>query len=70
MQQLSKTDYISPLYRIYFRSQKRKIDSCELLKYQHDFKHTNMMQYSLHCFIMDQYPKIKADIDVMKAAFN
>lgn len=55
-------------------AKKSKIDNCELLKYQHDFKYTDVMQYSLHCLIMDQSPEIKADVDklvdVMKATFT
>lgn len=55
-------------------AKKRKINNCELLKYQHDFRHSGVMLYSLHCFLMDQLPEIKADIDklldVMKTTFT
>ncbi|CAH1993730.1 unnamed protein product [Acanthoscelides obtectus] len=46
----------------------RKLQHCELIKY--DFKHSNVMRYSLHCFIMDQPPKIQAEVDIMKTTFN
>ncbi|CAK1585692.1 unnamed protein product [Parnassius mnemosyne] len=80
VQQMSKKEVphrpsSSALYTEFIsEAKKRKIDNCELLKYQHDFKHSNVMQYSLHCLVMDQSPEIKADvdkfIDVMKATFT
>lgn len=55
-------------------AKKRKIDNCELVKYRHDFKHGGVMRYSLHCFIMDQAPEVKVDvekiIEVMKSTFT
>ncbi|XP_072934877.1 uncharacterized protein [Epargyreus clarus] len=55
-------------------AKRRKIDSCELLKYQHSFQYTSVMQYSLHCFIINQSQKIKNDVDqlveAMKATFT
>ncbi|KAJ8909481.1 hypothetical protein NQ315_015411, partial [Exocentrus adspersus] len=56
------------------RLKRRKIDNCELLKYQLDFKHNDVMQFSMHCFIMEQSPEIQANIDnlvdVMKVTFT
>lgn len=55
-------------------AKKRKINTCELLKYQHNFKHTGVMQYSLHWFMTNQPEEIKIDIeklvDAMKTIFN
>lgn len=41
----------------------RNITKCELLKYQNDFKHKDVMQYSLHCFLMNQSEETSADVD-------
>jgi len=55
-------------------AKKRKIDNCELLKYQHDYKHSNVMQYSLHCFIINQSSETKSDVnklvDEIRATFT
>lgn len=55
-------------------AKKRKIGNCELLKYQHDFKHNDVMQYSLHSFMMGQSSEVIANVDklvdVMKATFT
>ncbi|CAH1992205.1 unnamed protein product [Acanthoscelides obtectus] len=80
VQQMSKKEVphrpsASALYTDFvLEAKKRKLQHCELIKYQDDFKHSNVMRYSLHCFIMDQPPKIQADVDnlvdIMKTTFN
>ncbi|CAH1982574.1 unnamed protein product [Acanthoscelides obtectus] len=80
MQQISKKEVphrpsTSALHTNFIlEAKKRKLQHCELIKYQDDFKHSNVMRYSLHCFIMDQPPKIQADVDnlvdIMKTTFN
>ncbi|CAH1961609.1 unnamed protein product [Acanthoscelides obtectus] len=80
VQQMSKKEVphrpsTSALYTDFvLEAKKRKLQHCELIKYQDDFKHSNVMRYSLHCFIMDQPPKIQADVDnlvdIMKTTFN
>ncbi|CAH2001287.1 unnamed protein product [Acanthoscelides obtectus] len=80
VQQMSKKEVphrpsTSALYTDFvLEAKERKLQHCELIKYQDDFKHSNVMRYSLHCFIMDQPPKIQADVDnlvdIMKTTFN
>ncbi|CAH2104028.1 unnamed protein product [Euphydryas editha] len=80
VQQMSKKEVphrpsTSALYTEFIsEAKKREINNCELLKYQHDFKHRDVMQYSLHCFIINQSQEIKADVeklvDFMKATFT
>ncbi|XP_063547176.1 uncharacterized protein LOC134754765 [Cydia strobilella] len=51
-------------------AKKRKIENCELLKYQDDFTHTGVMQYSLHCLFMDLPPQIEQDVDQVIEKFK
>ncbi|CAH2011300.1 unnamed protein product [Acanthoscelides obtectus] len=64
----------SALYTDFILEAKKKLQHCDLIKYQDDFKHSNVMRYPLHCFIMNQPPKIQADVDnlvdIMKTTFN
>ncbi|KAL4713327.1 hypothetical protein ACJJTC_012399 [Scirpophaga incertulas] len=54
----------SDLYNEFIsEAKKKKIENCELLKYQHDFKYSTFKQFSLHYFLMDQSPQIKNDVD-------
>ena len=46
-------------------AKKRKIKNCELVKYQNDFKHSDVRQYSLHHFLIVQNEEIKRDIKKM-----
>jgi hypothetical protein len=65
----------SALYNEFISEAKmRKIDNCELLKYQDDFKHFGIMQYSLQCFMIDQPSEIKTNldklVDIIKKTFT
>lgn len=55
-------------------AKKQKVDTCKLLKYQHDLKHTGVMQYSLHSFMTNQCQEFKINVnklvEVMKATFT
>ncbi|GBP65787.1 hypothetical protein EVAR_30845_1 [Eumeta japonica] len=46
-----------------YEAKRKKIENCELLKYQHDFKDSTVKQYSLHYLMMDQSSQIKEDVD-------
>ncbi|KAI8439312.1 hypothetical protein MSG28_013143 [Choristoneura fumiferana] len=80
VQQMSKKEVphrpsSSALYDEFItEAKKRKIDNCELLKYQDDFRHSGIMKYSLHCLLLDQTPEIKNNvdklIDLMKTSFT
>ncbi|CAH0577783.1 unnamed protein product [Chrysodeixis includens] len=68
VQQLSKKELpqqpcTSAVYEEFImEAKKRKINNCELLKYQHDFKHSNVKQFSLHCLFLDLSPDMRADV--------
>lgn len=51
-------------------AKKKKVDTCELLKYQHDFRHTSVMQYSLHIFMTNKCQEIKMDVEKLIEAMN
>lgn len=54
----------SELYNEFIAEAKsNNISHCELLKFQHDFKHKDVMLYSLHCFLMNQSEETSADVD-------
>lgn len=54
----------SELYNEFIaKAKSNNISKCELLKYQHDFKHKDIMQYLLHCFLMNQSDETSADVD-------
>ncbi|XP_045493660.1 uncharacterized protein LOC123697005 [Colias croceus] len=43
-------------------AKKRKITNCELQKYQHDFRHGDMMQFSMHHFLMQTSGDVKNNV--------
>ncbi|KAF9405618.1 hypothetical protein HW555_013722, partial [Spodoptera exigua] len=55
-------------------AKKRKINKCELLKYQNDFVHSDITRYSLHSFMVNLPQETKNDVglllSVMKSAFT
>lgn len=55
-------------------AKKRKVETCELLKYQHSFHPSGVTQYSMHWYLMKQSLTIETDIDklveAMKTTFN
>lgn len=44
-------------------AKKRKINNCELLKYQPDFKHSDVRQFSFHNFLMQASDEVNSDVD-------
>lgn len=44
-------------------AKKRKITNCELLKYQPDFRHHDVRQFSLHNFLIQASDKLNNDVD-------
>ena len=51
-------------------AKRKKVDTCELLKYQHDYEHAGVMQYSLHCFFVKQRQEIKMEVERLMEAMN
>lgn len=51
-------------------AKKRKIETCELLKYQHDYKHNDVMKYSIHSFFVYQSDEIKIELRKVIQAMN
>ncbi|KAI5646809.1 yqaJ-like viral recombinase domain-containing protein [Phthorimaea operculella] len=51
-------------------AKKRKISNCELLKYQPDFKHSNVRQFSFHHFLMQASDELKTDVDKALASLT
>ncbi|XP_041975680.1 uncharacterized protein LOC121730623 isoform X2 [Aricia agestis] len=65
----------SALYEDFIsEAKKRKINKCELLKFQDDFVHSDIMKYSLHSFMINLPQETKNDIDmllgIMKSTFT
>lgn len=51
-------------------AKKRKVTNCELLKYQVDFKYSDVRQFSLHHFLIQSDVEIRSDADKLIETFK